>query len=393
MLRIGFIGFGHRALGMTQALQQIKNIPWRVAAVADPRAKEIAAAHADIIGSPQFFVDADAMLQEAELDGIFIGTRCNIHTEMACKAASRGLPLFLEKPVAINWLQLRQLNETFKDYSAPVVVSFPLRLTPIAQEVKRLIDAGEIGTVEHVVAVNDPSYAATYYTNWYRNFDTTGGLFLQKATHDLDYIAYLLGQRPRSICAMTSQRVYGPAGSVHAPMPYEQRCTDCPDRTTCDESPLNPHFARIPPFGMPPIEHRMCMFSEGIRNEDVGQCIIEYDNGCQATYTQNFIARNSAERRGARLVGYKGTIDFDWKRREITLHRHDRPQVQTTRFQESGAHGGGDVELALDFLLAMKERRPSRTPISAGIESALTCLWARESAIKRRFCDVVMPED
>jgi len=40
----------------------------------------------------------------------------------------------------------------------------------------------------------------------------------------------------------------------------------------------------------------------------------------------------------------------------------------------------------------MKEGRPSRSPIEAGILSALTCLWARESAETRKFCEIVMPQ-
>ena len=55
------------------------------------------------------------------------------------------------------------------------------------------------------------------------------------------------------------------------------------------------------------------------------------------------------------------------------------------------AHFGGDRELCLDFLRAMRDGTPSRSPISAGILSALTCLWARESAQTQRYCQVVMP--
>ena len=55
-------------------------------------------------------------------------------------------------------------------------------------------------------------------------------------------------------------------------------------------------------------------------------------------------------------------------------------------------HFGGDRELSFDFLMAMRDRRPSRSPIAAGILSALTCLWARESANNRQGYEVVMPE-
>jgi hypothetical protein len=56
------------------------------------------------------------------------------------------------------------------------------------------------------------------------------------------------------------------------------------------------------------------------------------------------------------------------------------------------AHFGGDAELCADFLRAMKDRAPSRAPLAAGIASALACLWARESADRRVFCEVRMPE-
>jgi hypothetical protein len=42
--------------------------------------------------------------------------------------------------------------------------------------------------------------------------------------------------------------------------------------------------------------------------------------------------------------------------------------------------------------MAMAEGRPSRSEISAGIESSLTCLWARQSAETRQFCRIEMPK-
>ena len=64
----------------------------------------------------------------------------------------------------------------------------------------------------------------------------------------------------------------------------------------------------------------------------------------------------------------------------------------TIDFGGDMSHFGGDRELCLDFLRAARDGAPSRSPIEAGILSALTCLWARESAQSRRYCDIVMPE-
>jgi len=391
MLKVGIIGFGSRISSMARMLG-IYDIPYRVVAVADPRAEEIKASGNELLREAEFFTSADEMLERVELDGVMIGTRCYLHTEMACKVARYDLPLFLEKPVAITFEQVKALDEAFRKVTAPVVVSFPLRVSPMVQRVKEIIDSGLVGTIEHVIAFNDVPYGSTYYCHWYRNFDEVGGLFLQKATHDLDYIYYLLGQRPRWICAMKAQRIYGPAGTVHPPMPNDLRCRDCPERETCPESSFQLFHERFQGERVTWSDRRMCLFGKDIRNEDLGQCIIEYEGGAQCSYTQNFFARNQAARRGARLYGYRGTIHFDWYQNQIKVFMHHKPVVETIEFSGGMSHFGGDRELCYDFLMAMKERRPSRTPIEAGILSALTCLWARESAERRQFFEIKMPQ-
>lgn len=386
MLQVGIIGYGRRIAHMARELG-VFGIPYRVAAVADPRAEALQAAGDPLLTQARFYADADAMLSaEAEaLDGVMVGTRCYLHTEMACRVAPYRLPLFLEKPVAITFEQLKALDRAFTDYPAPTVVSFPLRLTPIVQTVKQMLAADAIGSVEHIVAVNDVPYGDVYYRRWYRNYEQVGGLWLQKATHDLDYIYYLLEQKPRTVCALHAQRVYG--GS----RPFDLRCADCPDQEACPESPFNLFYQRFHGQQVADDQESMCLFAEGIRNQDLGNCLIEYENGAQLSYTQNFFARFRAARRGARLYGYRGTIEFDWYQNVIRLFKHHTPVVETIDFSGEMPHFGGDRELCLDFLRAMREGAPSRSPMSAGILSALTCLWARESAETRSYCQVEMP--
>ena len=60
--------------------------------------------------STAYYDDADEMLLREELDGVFIGTRCSLHTPYACKVLKLGLPLFLEKPVCITRAQYEALR-------------------------------------------------------------------------------------------------------------------------------------------------------------------------------------------------------------------------------------------------------------------------------------------
>jgi len=322
-----------------------------------------------------------------QLDGVMIGTRCYLHTEMASKVAPANLPLFLEKPVAITFEQVGQLEAAFRDVTAPTVVSFPLRLSPVVQRVKAIIDSGQVGTIENVVAFNNVPYGSGYFRSWHRNYDQNGGLFLQKATHDLDYINYLLDQPPKWISAMRARRVYG------GEMPFDLQCKDCHLRESCPESP----FVRFRSgFEGDHVDYEgrrsYCVFSEGFELEDMGSCLIEYEHGPQVSYTQNFFTRYKASQRGARLYGYKGTIEFDWYQNQIKVFSHTSPVAETIDFSGNMPHFGGDRELSYDFLMAMRDGQPSRSPLEAGILSALTCLWARESADTRQFYEVKLPQ-
>ncbi len=389
MLRVGIIGYGRRIAHMAKALAMWE-IPYRVTAVADPRWADIQAEQDAFLADARFYATADELLaaEADQLDGVMIGTRCLHHTEMACKVAATGLPLFLEKPVALSFAQVQQLDATFASYSAPTVVSFPLRLSPVLQKVKEIVDSGQIGTVENLVAWCNVPYGSGYFRSWHRNYDQNGGLFLQKATHDLDYVNYLLGQKPAWISALNAQRVYG------GDMPFDLQCKDCDLRESCTESP----FVRFRDgFESETVRYLdrggYCVFSKDIRIEDMGSCLIEYEQGPQVSYTQNFFTRYQASQRGARLYGYKGTIEFDWYRNQIKLFSHRSPTVNTIDFTGDMPHFGGDRELCYDFLMAMRDQQPSRSAIEAGIWSALTCLWAREAAAQRQACNVTMPTD
>ena len=354
--------------------------------VADPRAALIQANDDGFLAETRFVESAEELLAESHLiDGVMIGTRCNLHTALACQVAQMGLPLFLEKPVAITSEQVQQLSTVFADYQAPTVVSFPLRLSPLLQRVKELVDSGEIGSVEHLVANNDVPYGDTYFRTWHRDITLNGGLFLQKATHDLDYITYLLDQQPKWISATKAQRVYG------GTMPWDLRCQDCALNEECPESPLvrfRHGYERAEVQFHETYDY--CVFSEGIEIEDINNCLIEYEQGTQVSYTQNVFARYQAQRRGARLLGYHGTLDFDWYQNQIKLYNHRRPTVQTIDFTGDMPHFGGDRELAWDWLLALRDGKPSRSPMRAGIESASLCLWAKRAAEERQVFELMV---
>jgi len=185
-----------------------------------------------------FYKDADEMIDKEMLDGIIVGTSCISHAYFAKKVLDRNIPLFLEKPVGVTIEDLRLLSECSKKASAATVVSFPLRVTKMVHKVKKLIDSGVIGKVEHVQAYNDVPYGFVYFHDWYRNEEISHGLFMQKATHDIDVIQYLLGEKPMQVCAMKSKQVY------KGNKPAGLRCNVCEEWESCMDSSYNIEHTR-----------------------------------------------------------------------------------------------------------------------------------------------------
>ena len=116
--------------------------------------------------------------------------------------------------------------------------------------------------------------------------------------------------------------------------------------------------------------------------------IIEYETGMHVVYSQNFIARKGAQKRGARLIGYYGTVEFDFNTGIVTVYHHNADIVEPHKVTNTGHHFGGDNILAKNFVDLMAGKAVSRAPLSEGILSAAMCLKARESATEHRFVDI-----
>ena len=265
------------------------------------------------------------------------------------------------------------------------MVSFPLRLSTLVQLAKEILESDRIGDVQHVQAVCDVPYGNVYYQTWYRDEAETGGMFLQKASHDFDYINYLLalqGIHPVQVSAMTSKQVF------RGNHPAGLKCMDCPEKLTCHESPYHPD--REKPLALNTPAPEMCAFAVDTGNEDSGSALIRYSSGMHVSYSQNFYARGKSATRGARLIGYKGEIEFDWFTNTLHVYHHLKAshQVETHTFEPNEDHGGGDTQLARNFVEVCAGERESLSPLSAGLLNGLMCLQARESALTNQFQEI-----
>ncbi len=379
MLNIGVIGYGERIDIIVKKLLKSGKVHLQAVADIDCRTVRQRYLHGETYEQVHFYEDARAMLEAETLDGVCVGTRCDTHARYAALVAAFDLPLFLEKPVGVTQEDLTILQSALS-ISDRTVVSFPLRMSRMVTYVKELLDADKIGKIAHVQAYNNVPYGRVYYHHWYRDESITQGLFLQKATHDLDYIHYLLGNdRPVRVCAMSSKQVFT------GDKPEGLLCQDCPEAETCPESPQN-ILKHTPDYDT---QWGWCCYSRDVGNEDSGSCLVEYASGLHVAYSQNFVTRHGAARRGARLIGYKGTIEFDWYTETVTVYHHLENLTETHRFSGGQeGHFGGDDRLVSNFIGVMSGSETSQASLLDGVRSATLCLLCKQAAEQGCYQDI-----
>jgi predicted dehydrogenase len=365
MARLAVIGLGGRAVGMCKAMKAV-DPTIEITAVVDPSPDKVVRSLKEMGFNPErtaLLTSAQELVERRnEFDGIMIGTRCNLHTPMAVAVAQAQRPVFLEKPVGLTYDQLVELSNAYRGREHQVLVSFPLRLTTLFEDVLTIIKSGRLGVINQIQAINNVYYGYCYYHEWYRDFKQNGGLWLQKATHDLDYVNLLAQSQPVSVAAMISRQVYD---HPVAPQEIAQIRTDKDPIPDC------------------PVTH-----------QDAGSAIVMYDNGLHAVYSQNFVTRESAGRRGAIITGHAGTLEFDWVTNNIRVVDHLRKRVDNIHIDPKGSddgHGGGDGKLASNFIQMMKGQADALSNLNDGILSASMCLAARESANTHTFQPVNLP--
>ena len=386
MIRLGVVGHGNRISDVTKSYLRAVEPDIRIVGIVDPDENGARSRLAECDQNDvAFYGNVKEMVRKAKLDALAIGTRCNLHAHYAIQAAKYDLPLYLEKPVATSMEQAIALEKAFEKSGCRVVVSLPLRVSPLCTLARQYIEKGAIGSPEHIQAANYVPYGSWYFDTQYRDFEITQGLFLQKATHDFDYMSHLMGANITRLAAMhTRGRVFGGKKRVGLV------CSECDEADTCLESPQN----RQRNFSGGILSDHACVFGvdcgspETGMNEDSSSALLEFASGTHGVYTQVFYTRRDGATRGATVSGYHGTVSFDWYKDKLKYVRHHAPFTDTVKTDAGVGHFGGDLELAYDFIDLIRGKGKTRTSIWMGIQGAYACLAAKESAEKGCFVTV-----
>ncbi len=209
-LRIGIIGAGR--IGKLHANNLVNSVPEaEVAAISDvylPGAQELA----ENLGVKKIYDDYTKILQDPEVDAVFICSSTDTHSIISKEAAQAGKHIFCEKPIDHDLDKIKEVLSEVEKAGVKYQVGFNRRFDRNFAKVKETVAEGKIGDV-HIVKVTsrDPEAPPVSYVK------VSGGIFADMTIHDFDMVRFLSGSEVTEVSAVGTCLVdpeIGKAGDV-----------------------------------------------------------------------------------------------------------------------------------------------------------------------------------
>lgn len=162
------------------------------------RSEEKARSYAQRHGIKRWYTDPQALLDDPEVNAVYIATPPSTHATFAIMAMKSGKPVYVEKPMAANYEDCCRINRISLTTGMPCFVAYYRRYLEYFMRVKQLVSNGEIGNVINVqirfaVPPRDLDYNSRNLP-WRVQADIAGGgYFYDLAPHQIDLLQEMFG--------------------------------------------------------------------------------------------------------------------------------------------------------------------------------------------------------
>jgi predicted dehydrogenase len=159
---------------------------------------DLARDYAQRHGVPRWYNSAAALIDDPEVDAIYIATPPAFHKDYTLLSAQAGKPVYVEKPMALNFQECQQMIQVCQAAGVPLFVAYYRRVLARFLKIKQLLDTGAIGEPRFVnITLYQPvaQDELTPQTLPWRVIPELagGGRFVDIASHMLDFLDHLLG--------------------------------------------------------------------------------------------------------------------------------------------------------------------------------------------------------
>lgn len=382
---LGIVGGGARAQVICRNLRKLGSGEFSVDHVYD--ADRGAAEHfRSLCGHGDTTVHGSAeAVADAAPDGVIVSSINSSHLGPAKACFDRGIPLYLEKPLASTWEDTEELVRRWRDRRTAVVVGFVLRYTAFYRKVKEICSAGTLGDIVSVYADENfgPRLVSLFLRGWRRFRKNAGPVMLEKCCHDLDLLNWIAAAPPVRVTSLGTSTVFTPR------LDLPGRCRKCPEYGDCL------YRFEYPKPGAGFADDGEREYSDNLEDLCVWNCekdivdhqvvSIEYESGAVASLSMNMSAERT--RRTIRIWGTRGRIEGDLHESRLMEYPLDgSPPVDHAIAPENeSGHYGGDRTIVAELEKALADPK-GFVPLSSIEEGYLGSLvaFAADRSLRER---------
>lgn len=147
---------------------------------------------------PRWYSRPDDLIQDPEINAVYIATPPDSHRYYTLKVAEAGKAVYVEKPMARHRQECEQMIEACRKAGVPLFVAYYRRCLPKFLKVKELLDSkmiGEVRAVTITLLLRPRAEDLNKEALPWRVIPEIagGGYFVDLASHQLDLLDYLLG--------------------------------------------------------------------------------------------------------------------------------------------------------------------------------------------------------
>ena len=199
-VNLGIIGLG--SIGSLHLNNSLKLSNANLIAVSDVSKKALTAAK--IAGVKKTYADYEQLLADEEIDAVIIALPNHFHLQCASKAAEKKKHIFLEKPIARDVAEAKEIVSVAQRNSVKLMIGYSLRFTPRFRELKEKIESGCLGDIEAANAVfigpgpfyeraldNAPMPVPEW---WFNKTLTGGGVLMDLGSHVINLLRWYFGE-------------------------------------------------------------------------------------------------------------------------------------------------------------------------------------------------------
>jgi predicted dehydrogenase len=419
-LKLVVIGCGRRAYTYVSLISERMGDRFELVGLADPvpERMDLFSGFASNNGL-RIFENADALLAEEKFADIaIIGTQDGYHVKPCVKAMQKGYDILLEKPISNRLEEVQQLAAAAAKLGRRVMVCHVMRYAPLYQKVRELLDAGAVGQIQTIHAVEGVGpwhFAHSFVRGHWAVKEKSSPIILAKSCHDMDLISWLCGERCRKVSSFGSLSFFT---LENAPENAPARCTDgCPVRENCPYNAL--HYIDRERWWLRNVFDRELsgikdgtgmsgeVISEWLATSPWGRCVYRCDNNVPDHQTVNllfdrgitatFILSAFDDGRRIEIHGTEGVLvggtSEELSRKGVAVTNHIINETQYFPYEvEAGGyagHGGGDAGMMDRFYQEMTcDQSEMLTSVQQSAESHVIAFAAEESRLTGKTIDL-----